>query len=127
MFRGKVKLPSAEMQQKLRGRYGELTVVPLLTKEDENGQIQCVIVRPVNRKEWREINEWATSMAQNSNQAFEEALMDKAVEKALVWPEISRLQFDAQRAGFIPSVYGVVEKISWFFPVEQLLNCTFSL
>jgi len=126
MIKSRLDLPSEEEREKLKQQFGELTVIPLVS---DSPKIRAVIVRPLNRSEWRAAETSALKTAEsNPNVNAEELFRDKVVEMAIVWPSnVSRLQFDKERAGFVPSIHAVVSSLSWFFDPAALLNMTFSL
>jgi hypothetical protein len=122
----KVNLPDQATIDSLKKQYGQLTVIPFIS-ENTDEKIHSAIVRPLTRGEWRSCQEVAMKRAEGGGKPPEEYFQERIVEVGLVWPKLSPVQFDAQRAGFIPTIYGVIERISWFFDVNTLLNLTFTL
>lgn len=126
-LKAKVILPSEEEKNLLKQRYRSgLTVVPMLSQR-EDGLIEGFIVRPLSRAQWRKAQEYTSEMNGKTKKSAEDLFMEKIVTMSVVWPEIQPATLEVKPAGFVPTIYGVVEKISWFFDVNTLMNITFAL
>lgn len=129
VVRERTALPDEATKVALKKQYGKsLTVVPFLS-EDDNKKMQAVIVKPLTRSEWRAAEEAAQKLAESKpGRAPLDIFQERIVTRAVVWPKnMFEPTADQVRAGLVPTIYGVVERISWFYDVDTLMSLTFTL
>ncbi len=132
MLRSKLSLPSAEEIAKLKAqhRVRSLTVIPMIVDNEWN-EVQYFIVKPLNRARWRAamdvVAQRVKQGAVSENQDPEEVFASRLVTEAIVYPQIIEGQLDSLPAGLVPTIFGIVQKLSWFFEPEKLINLTITL
>ena len=128
----KLKLPTEQeiAQLKAQHKVRSLTVVPLVTDDDWE-TVQYFIVKPLNRARWRAamdvVKQRVEQGAIKEGADPEEVFAARVVTEAIVYPQIIEGQLDALPAGLVPTVYSIVQKLSWFFDPDKLANLTITL
>lgn len=121
-------LPPKAQQEQLKAKFGELRVIPIPFSMAGEKKLKAFIVRPLSGMAWRKYEETAVKVAEKTpGVPWQEIFQRKVVEAAVVWPQANEQQLLMQRAGLVPTLFGVVQIISWFFDPEALMKATFVL
>jgi hypothetical protein len=123
-------LPSEREKALLKQRYGGfLRVVPLPYMR-EDGKIQTYVLRPLTRGNWKKHLEMAQKIVEGKpglELSIEDVFQEKVVAFCVVWPAIDDSSLSEERAGLIPTLFGVVQQISLFLSPEVVANLSFNL
>jgi hypothetical protein len=123
-------LPPKGEQEKLKAKFGELRVVPIPFSRPDD-QVKAYVLRPLTRAQWRRAEETALKVAEAkgglSAGHIQELVAERIVAQSVVWPQLPGGPLEGLKAGLIPTLHGIVQKISWFFDPDALMDATFVL
>ena len=123
-------LPPEGMQQKLKEKFGELRVVPIPFSGPDD-KVKAYVLRPLTRAQWRKAEENGLKVAEAKGGLppahIQELIAERIVVQSVVWPNLPEHELGFQKAGLVPTLHGIVQKISWFFDPDALMEATFTL
>lgn len=126
-LRGRTYLPSEKEIQQLKARWQGLKVVPV-PYDRTDGLYQGYILRPLTRGEWDVMMKDSAKIAESKPHVDPDLILaEKIVQKSLCWPNLREDLYIAQKAGLVPSLFGVVQQISLFFDPSALAQMMFEL
>jgi len=129
-LRAKMVLPTDKEKAFLKhhyGQFGQLKVVPIPFYSKDPDKIQCFVLAPLTRMQWRKSEEKAKTLAESKPVPVDEIFMEDVVMKSIVWPKFDNTSLAEQPAGLIVSLFGIVQNLCLFFEPEKLLSVSFNL
>lgn len=122
-------LPTEKEKALLKKKYPgvDLKVVPV-PYSGTDGKMQCYVVRSLSFAQWRSCETTAAKVSESKpGIPAEEILAEKVVASALVWPNIPEQELMVQKAGLVPTLYGVIQQLCLFFNPDAIARLTFTL